>query len=338
MMTHAGIMLASFLMTADADAASAPMPQEIAQELDYFVGDWGLEGEGARGPMKSSWSMRWAPGKHCLIVEYRRQEPGKVILGNALWGWDSASGEIVYHAQYSDRGLEHIRTKIAEADLLKGTYMGSLDGKHSAGTCVLRKEGRNQWTFKTNGVADSGLGELDVRFTRITPDRKAHEIKADKQVQVPKQVWKALDFFVGTWEVTAQAGEEESGKATWVFEWAEGKPCLRCTQTWTDERGTDSGAGIFGYDVAHGQLVYVQFYVSGASATMRYDVDPTNVAETPAWAGTMTAVDDQGEAEKATISIERQDGQFIWRSTDGKARDGQALPDAELLFKRTSDE
>lgn len=37
------------------------------------------------------------------------------------------------------------------------------------GACELRKEGADQWTFKTRGVAASGLEELDVRFIRVTP-------------------------------------------------------------------------------------------------------------------------------------------------------------------------
>ena len=88
-------------------AAASPLPKEVAQELDYFVGDWALEGVGARGPMKSSWSMRWAPGGHCLMVEYSRQEPGKVVQGNGVWSWDSANGDLVYHTSYSDQGWTH---------------------------------------------------------------------------------------------------------------------------------------------------------------------------------------------------------------------------------------
>jgi hypothetical protein len=149
------------------DGESA-IPPEIVRELDFFVGSWTLQGEGARGPMTSSWNIRWAPGTHCLIVEYRRTEPDKVVFGNGLWGWDSGSGEIVYHAQYSDQGLEHIRIKRNTQGVLKGRYTGSLDGKQVSASCVLRKEGPNQWTFKTNGVAESGLEELDVRFTRLT--------------------------------------------------------------------------------------------------------------------------------------------------------------------------
>ena len=35
-------------------------------------------------------------------------------------------------------------------------------------SCELRKEGPDLWTFKTTGVAASGLKELDVRFKRAT--------------------------------------------------------------------------------------------------------------------------------------------------------------------------
>lgn len=164
MLTCAGLIVSASLIC---DVAAAPLPPEVAQELEYFVGQWHLEGEGAKGPMKSEWSIRWAPGRHCLIVEYARVEEGKTIRGNGLWGWDSATGELVYHAFYADRGLEHNRGK---PTVQRGRYTGSLSGKAATGTCELRKEGPDQWTFKTDGVAASGLGELDVRFIRVKPD------------------------------------------------------------------------------------------------------------------------------------------------------------------------
>jgi hypothetical protein len=179
MLTCAGILLALSLVIADVDATlSAPLPEEVARELDFFVGNWELEGEGARGPMKSSWSMKWAPGKHCLIVEYRREESDGVVHGNGVWAWDSASCELVYHAVYSDRGLEHIRTKLEKPGVLTGKHSGSLAGTRTDAACELRKDGPDQWTFKTTGLADAGLEELDVRFTRVALPGKAPDAAA----------------------------------------------------------------------------------------------------------------------------------------------------------------
>jgi hypothetical protein len=117
--------------------------------------------------MKSAWTIKWAPGNHCVIVEYRRDEPDKVIHGSGVWGWDSASGEIVYHALYSDPGLEHIRSQVKQPGVWTGKYTGSLQGQAMEASCELRKESPDQWTFQTTGMAAIGKQELDVRFTRV---------------------------------------------------------------------------------------------------------------------------------------------------------------------------
>lgn len=153
--------------------------------------------------MKSSWSMRWAPGKHCLIVEYRRNEPDGVILGNGLWSWDSGTGEIVYHALYSDSGLEHIRTKVVEPGVLKGRYTGSLGGKPVDAACELRKKSPDLWTFKTSGAAASGLGELDVRFTRL---KSADEGAASEGAIAEAGAACPWKLVTGHWKLTDSTG------------------------------------------------------------------------------------------------------------------------------------
>lgn len=161
------------------------------------------------------------------------------------------------------------------------------------------------------------------------------EVKTTKQVHMPASAIRVLESLAGTWQATALDDGAESGKAIWKTKWADGKPCLHCTQVWTDSRGTDAGAGMWGYDIARKQLVYSQFYVSGANATMRYDVEPETMETATSWMGTGTFVTDTGEAVKANVSIsQRNTDSFVWKSTDNVTDSGQKLPNGEIHFRR----
>ncbi len=162
------------------------------------------------------------------------------------------------------------------------------------------------------------------------------EIKTTKPVHMPASAIRVLESLAGTWQATALDNGTKSATGIWKTKWAEGGPCLHCTQVWTDSRGTDVGAGMWGYDVGKKQLVYSQFYVSGANATMRFDVDPDTMETADSWKGTGTFVTDTGEAVKATLTInQRKAGSFVWKSTNNVTASGQSLPDGEIHFKRT---
>lgn len=255
MLAHVGIILVPFLIMADPGETNPPLPTAIFQELDFFVGDWSLEGTGARGPMKSFWTMRWAPGKHCLIVDYRREDPETIIFGNALWGWDSATKEIVYHANFSDRGLEQVRSRIERPGVYEGTYTGSLDGKKANGTCELRKEGPNHWIFKTTGVATAGFEELDVRFTRVE--------STETDAKCP---WKLV---TGHWQLTDSMGDTSD------VVWQQGSDDQSVVGAWTDKDGNKS-TELVGWCPDQKVLVATAYGANGAYWQIRF----TTVTET----------------------------------------------------------
>ena len=144
-----------------------------------------------------------------------------------------------------------------------------------------------------------------------------------KEVKIPKEALAELDYFVGTWNVTEASDQGKTIKATWKFEWVPGKPCIRCTQNWSDPAGTDVGAGIFGYNVARQQMVYVQFYASGSHAVMRY-----TECSGPIWKGRIMGVDDSGEAiDPVEISLEKKTRSFsVWRGAETVTSSGKKLP------------
>ena len=73
---------------------------------------------------------------------------------------EAASGDFVYHGPYSDRGLEHIRSKLDAAGVLKGSYDLSLKEEKTDAPWELHKEGADRYTVKI-------VGQDDACFTRL---------------------------------------------------------------------------------------------------------------------------------------------------------------------------
>lgn len=156
-----------------------------------------------------------------------------------------------------------------------------------------------------------------------------------KPIHVPTEAVESLDFLVGTWQVTAQQGQNEVGEGTWKIAWEEGKPCLRCTQVWRDARGTDVGAGIWGYDVAKRQIVYVQFYVSGANAVIRFDVKSSEALKAAVWKGRMSQVSDTAEPGEAAVELEKKTAtEFVFRAIARAVAGAEKQPAVELHFRK----
>ena len=62
MSSLAACVLCASTLLGQAEAKGPAIPSEIMKELDYFVGDWKVTGEGPLGPIEGSWSAEWSPG------------------------------------------------------------------------------------------------------------------------------------------------------------------------------------------------------------------------------------------------------------------------------------
>ena len=85
---------------------------DIMEELQHFVGEWNIEGEGRLGAIKGKWTAKWAPGNQCLLIDYQGSIGDETFRGNGMWGWDSANKEfLVVSRQETDHriGLRHNR-------------------------------------------------------------------------------------------------------------------------------------------------------------------------------------------------------------------------------------
>ena len=87
---------------AAAEATQTALPDNIAKELRFFVGEWTVEGEVLGMALKGHWSARWSPQRHCLLITYPLTLDGKEIFGNGVMGWDTAKKEVLVQMFYSN--------------------------------------------------------------------------------------------------------------------------------------------------------------------------------------------------------------------------------------------
>ena len=174
--------LCAFMITASAmlgqtEANESPLPDNIVKEMEYYVGNWAVEGDVVGMSLKGRWNAKWAPTKHCLLITYPLKVDGKPITGNGLMGWDTEKKEIVVQMFYSDGTLEYLRYTLESPSVLKGTFVGSTDGKPFKAECEVHKKQPNEWTFQTKGHTIGGKkeGELSVRFIRFKSKQKGEK-------------------------------------------------------------------------------------------------------------------------------------------------------------------
>lgn len=154
-----------------AQVKQTALPDEIAKELKFFVGEWTVEGEVLGKTLKGRWFAKWSPEKHCLLIRYPLALDGEEIFGNGVAGWDSAKKEVLIQMFYSNGVTETVRYTVESPGVFKGDFTGSASGEASTAKCEMRTTRPNVWTFQTTGhtVGDRQAGELSVRFVRTEP-------------------------------------------------------------------------------------------------------------------------------------------------------------------------
>ncbi len=162
------LLVAASVVFGQAEAKKPVLPEKIAQQLQFFVGEWNVEGEVAGAALKGRWSTRWSPKKHCLVINYPLSIDDQQIQGNGVFGWDTETEELMTFMFYSNGVLEICRYKLVSPGVLKGTFAGSAQGKPYKAECELRTNGADEWTFTTkrNIVGGKEEKELLVRFAR----------------------------------------------------------------------------------------------------------------------------------------------------------------------------
>lgn len=152
-----------------AEAKPSALPDHIAKELNFFVGEWAVEGQQAGKPVTGRWSARWSPQKECILLNAFFAVDGEVAHGTGMSGWDSTTEEIVTRTFFSNGALEDIRYKLVSPGVLRGAHTASAKGKSFKGDCEIRTKQPDEWTFNSKASALSGKEQeaVSLRLERV---------------------------------------------------------------------------------------------------------------------------------------------------------------------------
>lgn len=169
MFAVAALFICGFAFGQVKDEEKSALSSDVANQLDFFVGEWTAEGEAPRGKVEGKWTAKWAPGGQCLVLEYHGSLGGEEFRSNALWGWDSANKEFLLVSFFTIDALELIRTKIDSPNVYRGSYTGQVKGEPFEAKAEITKVGDNVWTFKSTDATVGGekVKGVSVKFSRV---------------------------------------------------------------------------------------------------------------------------------------------------------------------------
>ena len=190
----------------------AKLPDNIRQEMQFLVGDWGLIANENGTPHPGRASVRWANRGTVLLMTFRSD----IHSATGISSWDPATNEIVENWFGFATGRVENRYRIHSKSEWKGTVKRSeLDGTTTNGTNRVEKNGPDSFRYSET----IGKRTMNIENRRITSP-------ASEQV-------KAVSGFIGTWEAQLQSG----GTRRWQFRWSPEGDFVNNQMTGLDAKG-----------------------------------------------------------------------------------------------------
>ncbi len=163
-------ILALSLATTAIAAEDSVFPKQYLEEQEFFAGQWTGTGVAGDDAEKTVFRARWAPGKHCLVLQgvtrRKNQEPVKWSI---LSGCDIATGEMVDY-YFDANGVSCVtRWKTISKTEQVGTEIGIQDGKPYSVECKAVKHGPDAWTFLSKTLDGK---DIEVEYKRVKEKTK----------------------------------------------------------------------------------------------------------------------------------------------------------------------
>lgn len=160
----------------------AKVPMEVLEDMQFYVGNWSIEGTVGDAPFKGRASFRMPRGNYCTIgtmsyrVEKRRQSLSLVC------GWDSSTGEQTELGIGNDGETYKILWKTVSPTVAEGKVTGTLEGKKTASKARVEKTGKDTFVFAgTNGTkGDEKVPDFRYTARRVTKKGKKQASPSDQ--------------------------------------------------------------------------------------------------------------------------------------------------------------
>ena len=95
MTAFSAFVISAAALLGQTEAKQSAMPSDVAEELEFFVGQWTVEGTLAGQALKGRWSSRWSHHKHCLLISSTLTLGGERVYANGVSGWDAGKQQLV---------------------------------------------------------------------------------------------------------------------------------------------------------------------------------------------------------------------------------------------------
>ena len=172
------------------------MPKEVRVVInEHYIGEWDFEMTTSDGTGKGSYTTRWAPGRHCVLISEESEGPMGEMQGTGVLAWQPDTKHIVHHGFLSNGDYFRITYDKCDGKKWSGRVTGLVNGKRpeeSDATAVWKKDG---FTYKDN-------------IFHFVAKRKLE----------PSKEW--LHFFEGDWKRKARIWTEADGWTEATEEWS----------------------------------------------------------------------------------------------------------------------
>jgi hypothetical protein len=150
------LMMVSTIAIAD---EKVEVPAEALKEMSFLVGEWESQGTFNGEEMSGTYSAKWAPGRHCLILTSSWNGHA-----SGIGGWSPDRKQYVEYWYGSDGNNRTFRYSLnRKKDVWSGKWMEiNKEGKKGSGKVRLQKRDNE---FRVSAAGTSAGGEkLDVEI------------------------------------------------------------------------------------------------------------------------------------------------------------------------------
>lgn len=149
MLSVAALVVASSMMVGQAEVK---VPEKILAQMEFLVGEWEVEGDHGGKAFKGTYSAKWSPNKHCLILTIHDHRG----ISSGIGGWDPSDNTYLEMWYVPDGTQIELRSNGMKATGWDGTaLLTDASGKKLKGTIRTSKNGNDEFTF--TGDTEDGV-------------------------------------------------------------------------------------------------------------------------------------------------------------------------------------
>jgi hypothetical protein len=161
-------------------ADETQIPEDLVKVLNYYVGNWAVEGKIGDSPLKGKAVFRMSPGKHCILGSCSVQAEGQRIHFSLVSGWDSSTGWSTEQGLESDGGIYTLKWRKVSATVDEGELVGTANGQPTSEFDRLERKGDNEFSVTCTKRKRNGEAQPDITFVYHRVIREKKEAKSDK--------------------------------------------------------------------------------------------------------------------------------------------------------------